>query len=593
MRSVAAVLGAVLTLTMISSGADAVEPPAPPVINFAGQVNARTISFVATSAAPYVLFRLSNSSYGPYVTTTPVAADEDGKFRDEISSRGLNRQSYATAVNCESAAVESCSSQASDWHLAGRTGTVQLSTTDNPKQAVDPVVADAHIVVPDVGDDHPWLTVIGGPVTRRLAQVESGEHTVDVSDLPDGDYRLWLTRCSALNPQVCDEPVWVAGVWEASGRPVLAVRRTMYPQLQVLNEGYVAYVNPNRDGFADRARFRLAPDHAVAATSGSWRLVDGTGKTRIWPRALTSAALAGDEPIVVDPISAGLRLADGSYRIRVVVTGTVSGATKVATLEREIRVRNSHSLVGVRTTRSTFYPVRDHYRDTIMIDPSFNLGYAASTDVLRADGTVVRRHRSTHGSWGGRSESGRLLAEGRYRIRVRMESPNGERKDFYTPLFNLSHKRFVTKTFRKTVTAKASLIAERSGRCGPGLRAERTGAIRYLSGWCSGSRPENSAIGVHQLRLPRGRPISLKVGASGHSLERTNQAVMLGLERPSGRRMIWTDLSGRGAWFMHLEIGQFYPKDRKLRWELETAFGNRFRIRTFTVVFRYEVLSDS
>lgn len=589
-RYLGAAIGAVLVLTGLSGFAvGAAEPVPPPVIRSAGQVNGGTISMEATSSAPYVRFRLSNSETGgPYVQGSPVAVGADGRFHDEIASRGLNRISYATAVNCESASADSCSSASSDWHRAGHSGTTQLSPTDNPKQVHDPALTDARVVVPDLGDDQPAL-VVGSQ--RQPAQI--GENAVDLAQLPDGDYRVWLSRCSTINAQVCDQPVWIAGLSEESQLPRVSVRRAMWPSLRAVGDALDGYLNPNGDGFADRVNFRFGPDHAVAVTSGSWRVINSAGKTLIGPRIMAPGQRAGTEPVVVDPVKEGLRLADGSYRIRVNASGTVSGATKKSTLERGIRVRNSRSLLGVRTNLTTFYPVMDDYRDEIRIDPSFNIGYAESTDVVRADGAVVRHGRYANGWWDGRSDRGFLVREGRYRIAVQMRSPSGERKMFYTPLFNLSHKRMVTKTFRKTMTAKASLIGNQSQRCGR-LRVEPTGAIRYLSRLCRPFVGEGSrATGLHQVRLPAGDPVSVRIGTTGRSLDRwrDHEGKLINLSRTGGR-LRWTEVGpGQGTWFTHaLRPPHLFRPDRRLRWLFETHLGREFRVRTFTVVYRYRVL---
>lgn len=588
-RFLGVVLCAALVMTVSSSvTADADEAPPPPVVtSTAGGFDGPAILLEATSAAPYVLFRLSNATdRGPYAMGSPVAPDADGVFRSTVPWRGLRSESFATAVNCTALAVESCSTSAGPARAAFHTRTVQLA---NAGQVLDPAVQNARVVIPPVGDQPVRLAVYHyGTLVHSFGEFAAGEHEVTVPAIADADYQFWLARCSLVNPLVCDAP----RSNESDVLPQLHVRRK--PDARFLFDCNCAAhedVNPNGDGIRDRVEFLIVPDRAVPLTSGTWRMVDRTGRTVVAPRAMKSGALTGEAPVVLDPRAEGLRLKDGFYRVKFSVAGVVSGTTRQTLLERRLEVWNSRSLLGIRADAPAFYPVLDGYRDTIDLDPSFRMRYLTWMKVVRADGQVVRTFRPPWiRSWNGRSAQGRLAGPGRYRFVYRIDAPGGEQRTFQTPLFNLSHKRLVTKTFRKTVTAKSSLIADRSGRCARGLRAEHTGAIRYLSGWCSGSRPENSATGVHQLSLPRGLPIAIKVGATGHSLRGTHQATLIGLERPSGRRLIWSDFSGRGTWFMHLDVGQFFPKDRKLRWVLETAFGNEFRVRTFTVVYRYRVL---
>lgn len=587
-RFLAVLLGAVLVLSgLADSTSQAADPFPPPVITSTGSDNVDNIPLRATSSAPYILFRLANSEHsGPHVQREPVPAGPDGTFADSLPAAGLNVRSYATAVNCQTVEPESCDTKSGPGVTVYRTAPVQLSVGANPDQVVEPTVADGQVQVPgSIVDESPWLVAFGPRVTP-LRQVEQGTHSFDVSALPDGDYRLWLRRCSTLVPEVCDDAY--GGGW--NNLPLLSVRRAPRPTPIADGNTYDSVLNPNGDGFADVARYLLRPD-AVPLTSGNWRLLDGKGKTVIGPHALAAGVLAGTQKLVIDPRTEGRRLADGRHTLKLTVGGTISGVFRASVITRRVDVWNSASLSGLHADLKTVYPVRDNYRDAIYVSSRFRLRHVAWMKVIRADGVVVRTNKPPFiRAWNGTSDSGRLVAKGRYRFAFHLVSPNDEAKTFYTPHFNLSHKRLVTKTFRKTVSAKASLVANRSGRCARGLRADRYGAIRYLARTCrpfvaTGSR----AIGVHQLRLPTGDWLSLKMAVTGHSIG-SDQGHLVNLLQPRERRYIDTVTSGRGTWWVWLNPHEVLRADRRFRWIFETVLGHEFRVRTFTVVYRYRVL---
>lgn len=590
-RFLAVLLGAVLVLSgTAGSTSQAADSWPPPVITSTGNHNVDTIPLTATSDAPYVLFRLSNDDRtGPFVQREPVAAGPSGTFADSLPAAGLNSHSYATAVNCQTSEAASCDTETRPAVTVYHTTPVQLSISDNPHQVLEPTVVDGQVQVPAaIGDESPWLVAFGARV-MPLRQVEQGTHNFDISALSDGDYRLWLQRCSTLVPEVCDDAHY--GDWYQL--PLLSVRRAPRPSPIADGNTFDSVLNPNGDGFADVARYLVRPD-AVPLTSGTWRLLDSDGKTAIGPRSLSSAVLAGDQKLVIDPRAEGRRLSNGRHTLKLTVGGTISGVFRTSIITRRVDVWNSPSLLGLRTNLATVYPVQDGYRDTIYVGPTFRLPYAAWMKVIRADGTVVRTNKPPIiREWNGTSDRGHLVPEGRYRFAYRLVSPNYEAKTFQTPFFTISHKRLVTKTFRKTVTAKASLLRNQSQRCGR-LRPEPSGAVHYLSRFCRPFIGEGSrATGLHQVRLPAGDPVSVRVGATGRSLDRwgDDEGKLINLTRSGGRR-VWTIVGpGHGTWFTHaLRPPHLFRSDRRLHWLFETHLGREFRVRTFTVVYRYRVL---
>jgi hypothetical protein len=87
------------------------------------------------------------------------------------------------------------------------------------------------------------------------------------------------------------------------------------------------------------------------------------------------------------------------------------------------------SVSDATVSRDTFYPlVRDGYRDTVLFRWRQDRGARASISVVNADGRTLRtatpyRFRGLNGwTWNGKKDNGDLVAEGRYRIRVTVDS---------------------------------------------------------------------------------------------------------------------------------------------------------------------------
>jgi hypothetical protein len=146
---------------------------------------------------------------------------------------------------------------------------------------------------------------------------------------------------------------------------------------------------------------------------------------------------------------------------------------------------------GVGRNYSTFYPVKDSYRDTLSIFGRRLEAISVSIRIYSPTGSLVKRGSISRGSglyrftWTGRNSAGSILAGGRYRIVQTLTDAAGTAKSF-TSYVTLSRKRLVTKTTYVTkngssITAKGDPGSGRVVISTSGGYAKLTGV--YPGGW--------------------------------------------------------------------------------------------------------------
>jgi hypothetical protein len=155
---------------------------------------------------------------------------------------------------------------------------------------------------------------------------------------------------------------------------------------------------------------------------------------------------------------------------------------------------------GVGVKYSTFYPVKDGYRDYDYIRGKRNEPLSVAIRIYGPTGSVVRsasmgRASGTYSyTWNGRTSGGTVLAAGKYKV-VQTLTDAYNTKKAYTNYVYLSHKKLVSHTtyvYRKG----SSLSAAGSGDGGSVAVSTSTGVARLRAG--SGGW----AIGGWQLTLP-------------------------------------------------------------------------------------------
>jgi FlgD Ig-like domain len=256
-------------------------------------------------------------------------------------------------------------------------------------------------------------------------------------------------------------------------------------------------------------------------------------------------------------------------------------------------------------SRSTFYPVDDQYLDVVTLSSrAFESVYAATVEIRRADGSVVRtlqlgdrRSGTIDRVWDGRNQSGNVVADGQYEFRFIAEDIHGVQGVSEPGFVRVSGQEVVRKTFTKRVSAARSALADISGDCSRVGRTGRwTGALGWRSndsGDCSGT--DSIAASVHGARLDKldraVRYVSLQIAAYGGAAPRTRSQATLFYVKPSGDLAAQESLNEKVRWHSGDKTDlEAFIRRTKVRWVVATRNGNSYDIKDFRVSYTVLVL---
>ena len=147
---------------------------------------------------------------------------------------------------------------------------------------------------------------------------------------------------------------------------------------------------------------------------------------------------------------------------------------------------------GVGPQYTTFYPVRDTYRDTVALKGNRAEPISVGIRVLSPTGALVRRYVVARGTgaysvvWNGRNSAGTILAAGTYKVVQTLTDAFGTKKAV-TSNVTLSRKKLVQYT--KYVTKYGSALTARGSASGGSVTVSSTGGYAKLaagSGWAIG-----------------------------------------------------------------------------------------------------------
>lgn len=269
--------------------------------------------------------------------------------------------------------------------------------------------------------------------------------------------------------------------------------------------------------------------------------------------------------------------------------------------------RTGAPLDGLTLSRSVIHPraisaLAAHRTTTITV----TAGDPASADrvEIRSGDTVVRHltpsWSGTVGTavWGGRNDSCVLVPEASYTVVV--VDVDGNRSTLQRTV-TVSHAAGVLRTWRRTVSAAGSKVEQFVGRCStlrsPALRPW-TGSLGYYANTrCGGTTWNASAVSTgHQVLVPVAVTSSvqlrdLQVNTYGGSARAVpgSQAVIRYLTSSWDWRneKVLASWVGTHAGVRRTTATMIDRTHRYLRWGFATAYGNRYDVKSFTVVVRY------
>ena len=172
---------------------------------------------------------------------------------------------------------------------------------------------------------------------------------------------------------------------------------------------------------------------------------------------------------------------------------------------------------GVTRNYSTFYPVKDGYRDSVTMSGNRLEAASVVIKIYSPGGSLVKAATLPRAlgkysyAWNGRTTSGALRAAGKYKI-VQILTDAGGASTAFTSYVNLSHKKLVTKT--GYVTKLGSAITAKGDPGSGSITISTSGGYARLTGKYPGGW-----VGVgYQFTLPSAavyKSISFQVYSRG------------------------------------------------------------------------------
>ena len=240
----------------------------------------------------------------------------------------------------------------------------------------------------------------------------------------------------------------VAANTEGFSAPALSGAATVTSLAQTMTISATA-LRPFRDGFQDSVAVTIRSN---VSTTGSASVLNARGQVVLsWPLTAATAwsrTWTGND-------ARGRRVPVGVYRVRVLLVGRAAAAAQVG-LRSVTVAASAASRPRVSASSTSVYPVRDRYRDTVAL--RVTAGVPASTVWVLSRGSrtiwTKRFSRRTVAAvtWNGRDRKGKVLAAGRYRLKVTARGGEGSAASSRVTLA-VSGKKLVARPFQVPVHA--------------------------------------------------------------------------------------------------------------------------------------------
>ena len=290
----------------------------------------------------------------------------------------------------------------------------------------------------------------------------------------------------------------------------------------------------------------------------------------------------------------------GTYDVTLSNTGTASvEASSSGPLELVVQPNVVHAS-NVKVQYSTFYPVKDGYRDTVAITGTRAEPIAVTIKIYTPGGSLIKTQTIASGTgaysykWNGRKSDGTVRPEGKYKITQRLQDSLGasQTSTFYV---NLSRKKLIWHS--ASVTKNGSAFAA-WGASGNGKVVKSTaGWVRLKAGfgisdWAGAGWQFSLASGlgykdvVVKVYAKRSVPMGdARLGAQDFS----ECAITAGWDESCFKR--WKALGGAGStvWTTSNELTASYISGTKVR-SLVSVWGNDVYVYRARVSYKYATL---
>lgn len=286
-------------------------------------------------------------------------------------------------------------------------------------------------------------TAPGGAVAFVIDGVQRGLDnstpyalTFSVSSLTDGIHSLLALGCSAAG--VCDGPESAAVSFKTL---------SLHPRFTSISP---TVFSANNDGRYDttKATYYLPDTEAVR-----FQVRNSAGTVVRGPVNLGTKAKGTYSYVWNGLVNSGSRAPSGTYKLELVTSRTITGATLRGSAVASVRVDLAAPTMSTITGNGVnFYPYPDAYRDTF--SPAFTLNEksTATLTVKSSAGKVVRTLSAskpagrTSITWNGRNNAGSLVAAGTYYWTYTAQDVAGNRRTTARYSVIVNSRRLITKT---------------------------------------------------------------------------------------------------------------------------------------------------
>lgn len=279
------------------------------------------------------------------------------------------------------------------------------------------------------------------------------------------------------------------------------------------------------------------------------------------------------------------------------------------------------TLTVTGVTWPTFYPAPDRYKDTVEVSYTYSDEVDTLLDIHleitdAADQLVLERvdQLGSPGSagfgWDGRDGSGTALPAGDYTLTFWATDAAGNTSPTDARTVTLDRGKLVTRTYRRDIRAKRSVVERDVRRCStmPSPVRGWEGSLGYYSNTrCNAEGTPSVAATVNGIYVPRAfkdkdygsfyRSVVVKTWGGNARNRAGSKAVLQYWNR---RRSTWyadrimgsrlTSHAGRttaAAPMIHANDGKPY-----IIWSLLTANGHWYDVKKFSVVMKYQVMKQ-
>jgi flagellar hook assembly protein FlgD len=457
------------------------------------------VTLAASSTAPKVRFLVDGAPTGSPV---PVA---DGATSMLWKTWGLSNGGHTVgAVDCTTADV--CSTAAAE---------VAVTVANDAPVVTSPTAGQT------LGGTATFTaTAPGGAVAFVIDGVQRGLDTTSpyslsysVSSLADGTHSVQALSCPTSG--VCDGPASSAVSFKAL---------SLHPRFTSVAP---SVFSPNKDGRYDgtRATYYLPDTETVR-----FQVRNSAGTIVRGPLNLGTKAKGTYSYVWNGLFNSGARAANGTYKVELVTSRTITGSTLRGSAIGSVRVDlSAPTLSSISGGGTRFYPYRDSYRDNFSPAFTVNEKSTVTLTVKTSAGKVVgslsasKSAGRTSLTWNGRNNAGSMVAGGTYYWTLTAQDVAGNRRTSARYSVIVSSKRLVSKT--ATLSRNGSSFVSAGGS--DGSCADASTALSdytygvWLTNFCDPFYYGTQIAGaIYRFTLPTAVSYSsLRVDSYGYSLD--------------------------------------------------------------------------